>query len=157
MSEIRVNLLSSRLLLYLKNCEAQCQDIIKKRMMRATLKLAAYIKEQKLSGQKLNVRSGTLRRSIHNVVSTQGGNVIGVVGTNIRYARVHEFGFTGSVNVKSYIRNTKKGNAVNVRSHSRFMNLPMRSFLREGLHDRRDDIIREFDAGVKEILKLAKV
>lgn len=67
-------------------------------MKRSTIRLADYIAEHKLSGQKLNVRTGSLRRSLQESrakkVITMGNNVIGTVGTNLKYAAIHEYGGT---------------------------------------------------------------
>lgn len=46
----------------------------------------------KLSGQVLKVRTGRLRSSITHEVRDVGGTVELVVGTNVAYARIHEFG-----------------------------------------------------------------
>jgi len=46
----------------------------------------------KLSGEVLKVRTGRLRSSITHEVRDVGGAVELVVGTNVVYARIHEFG-----------------------------------------------------------------
>ena len=67
-------------------------------MKRSTIRLADYIAEHKLSGQKLNVRTGNLRRSFQESrakkVQERGDGVIGTVGTNQKYAKIHEYGGT---------------------------------------------------------------
>lgn len=67
-------------------------------MKRSTIRLSDYIAEHKLSGQKLKVRTGNLRRSLQESrakkVERRGDNVIGTVGTNMEYAAIHEYGGT---------------------------------------------------------------
>ena len=76
------------------------------------LNLVAYIKEKKLSDVVLRVRTGRLRRSITAKFEGQGSSTfIALVGTNVKYARIHELGFEGTVQVPEH----------NVKSHSRTM------------------------------------
>lgn len=114
---------------------------LKTELTKASFNLSAHIKDQKLSGQVLKVRSGNLRTSINAkpVIETADG-VEALVGTNKSYGRVHEFGFNGSVSVKAHMRKAKDGFKVNVRAHARQVNLPERSFLRSSLNDMRGQI-----------------
>lgn len=99
------------------------------------------------------VKSGAGRRSIR-VLETGPKRV--VYGTDIKYMRAHNEGFTGTVNVKSYTRNTygsskvysvndrtKSGNRKSktvsfvtgsgkVKAHTKRMNIPRRQFLDSG-------------------------
>jgi len=59
---------------------------------RFCLDLSARVKARKLTGQVLNVQTGRLRRSIHHEVRSDRTRVTGTVGTNVEYARIHEFG-----------------------------------------------------------------
>ena len=54
--------------------------------------LQATIQREKLSGSPLKVRTGRLRSSITNLVQRVGNVIIGIVGTNVRYGAIHEFG-----------------------------------------------------------------
>lgn len=47
------------------------------------------------------------------------------IGTAIKYANVHQFGFSGTVSVRAHARKGTKG----VKAHSRKMNIPQREFL----------------------------
>ena len=40
----------------------------------------------------LHIRTGHLRRSIESGVNEKGNNIIGWLGSNVIYARIHEFG-----------------------------------------------------------------
>jgi phage gpG-like protein len=63
-------------------------------MGRLVLRLQRKIKEEKLSGQVLQTRTGTLRRSISSMVEQGPGPMVitGIVGTNKIYAAAHEYG-----------------------------------------------------------------
>jgi phage gpG-like protein len=67
---------------------------LKRGIDRGTSRLERTIKEKKLSGQVLNVRTGLLRSSWHTTPARYqpGVGVSGQVGTNVKYARVHEYG-----------------------------------------------------------------
>lgn len=119
------------------------REAVRLSISRLTLELLRKVKADKLSGQVLNVRTGRLRRSITQRVETSPGRITGIVGTNVKYARVHEFGFTGQQSVKAHVRQIKSAfgrslsgaRPVIVRAHSRNVHIPERSFLRSALAD----------------------
>ncbi len=121
---------------------------VQKSIGRLTLKLLTKVKVDKLSGQVLNVRTGRLRRSITHRVTAEQELVTGIVGTNVEYARAHELGFNGDVSVKVHLRQIKKAwgrditpKTVEIRSHSRHVNLPAKSFLGSALADMAPEIL----------------
>lgn len=64
--------------------------------------------KQKVNGQVLRRRTGNLSRSISTQnVSADDSEVRYRVWTNVPYARVHEYGFEGVVNVKAHYRKSK--------------------------------------------------
>jgi phage gpG-like protein len=137
---------------------AKLRDEMKVGIGRATLKLQRMVVQDKLSGQVLKVRTGTLRRSIDQAVTDEGANVVGTVSTNVKYARVHEYGFKGVVTVRESLRTIRQAfgrpidaKQITVRAHSRKMDLPERSFLRSALADlETSGAIRvEMEAAVK--------
>lgn len=58
----------------------------------ATTLVQARVMKEKLSGQVLHVRTGKLRRSITQKIDRDTGSISGIVGTNTKYAKIHEFG-----------------------------------------------------------------
>lgn len=106
---------------------------------RAVLRVQGRVKD-KLSGEVLQVRTGRLRRSITEVVETSGDRVEGTVGTNAEYAAIHEYGYTGPVNVMESLRTSKLGNVFPVRAHVRNVDMPERSFIRSALAELQPDI-----------------
>lgn len=126
---------------------AAARNAIRASIPRLTLKLLARVKSSKLSGQVLNVKTGRLRRSITQRVVSTPTSVSGIVGTNVRYARVHEFG--GAVTIKAHLRmqrlawgrKMRQPHQVNVRAH--VVNYPERSFLRSALREMTPEIRAE--------------
>lgn len=143
----------------LRSWEPKLQSEIRASIGRSVLRMQRHIGQNKLSGQVLNVQTGTLRRSIDQVVQSDGNAVHGIVNTNVRYGAAHEYGFTGTVNVKAHLRHVrqvfgrplKHPKYVQVGSHSRSVKLPERSFLRSALRDMRPQI----EADLKQSLERA--
>lgn len=129
---------------------------------RLTIKLQRMVMRDKLSGQVLKVRTGRLRRSIGQVVETNGDKIAGIVSTPVVYAPPHEYGFKGTVDVRSHVRQIKQAfgkpisaKSITVQSYSRKMNLPERSFLRSAFKDLQASgaIDMEINAAISEALK----
>lgn len=125
---------------------------------RLSVDIQRSVKEGKLTGQVLHVRTGTLRRSINREVQEREDGVFGLVGTNVKYAAMHEYGFDGAVHVGAHVRRSreqmrmKKSNVkpignIMVRSHDRQVHMPERSFLRSTL--------KEFEPRIREDLREA--
>lgn len=109
---------------------------------RLTVKLQTIVRADKLSGQVLNVKTGRLRNSIARDVVEEGQRVTGMVSSPVKYARAHEYGFSGTVGVREHMRTIKQAfgrpiepTEVTVSAHSMKMNLPERSFLRSSLEE----------------------
>jgi phage gpG-like protein len=140
-------------------------DALYETVDRLSIKLLAIVKEQKLSGGVLKARSGLLRRRTTYRVVREGTGVYGVVGTNVKYGAVHEYGFKGTVDVRAHLREVKQAfgkplsaaKNVFVRGHTRKVNLPERSFLRSALREMRPEIERSMGkamlAAAKRVLK----
>lgn len=60
----------------------------------ATQYLRGYIIKNKLRGQVLKVKTGRLASSIDREEFLVGGGAVGRVGSNLKYARIHEMGGT---------------------------------------------------------------
>lgn len=98
---------------------------------------------RKLTDDVLKVRTGRLRRSITYVFREDNSGATAIVGTNLKYAAIHEYGFKGTVNVRAHARMQtmafgkpmKEPRMVAVREHGMNMNMPERSFLRSALKE----------------------
>ena len=101
---------------------------------------------------KLNIRrkkvidTGSLFNSIRFYVSQQGGKGVVEVGSyGIPYAAVHEFGFSGSVQVQSHTRTSAFGRptrAYTVPSYRRSLVVPKRDYLKPAVISMRKQIIQ---------------
>lgn len=114
----------------------EMQDGIAKTIMLLTFKLQAKVQSEKLSGQVLGTRSNVLRSSINSKVQQYKNSVVGTVGTNVKYAAIHEYG--GVINAKNapYLK-FKIGNKwISKKS----ITMPERSFLRSALKDMTPEI-----------------
>lgn len=128
---------------------ARLKDELRRAMTRITLRLQAYVKTEKLSGQVLNRRTGTLSRSITSKVEESGASIVGIVGTNsgtVPYAAIHEFGGRTKPHVimpknKQALKFIKGGKTIFAKkvNHpgSKF---PVRSYLRSSLQESRGAI-----------------
>jgi hypothetical protein len=115
---------------------------VRNSIVRGSIALVRYVKEHKLSGQVLHVRSGTLRRKVNYRIIDSASSITGQVGVKLKYAAPHEYGFDGVVNVRAHLRTAKMafGRPIaavtfSVRAHSMHMKLPERSFLRSSLRE----------------------
>ena len=105
--KITIDLRQDALMAHLSMFPDRLATSIVRAMRRATIGLQGYVKSGKLSGQVLHVQTGTLRRSINQEVRYAGGGLIeGVVGTNVEYAAINEYG--GTVAVSTHIRQLRE-------------------------------------------------
>ena len=126
-----------------------------------SLKLEAHVKQDKLSGQVLNVRTGALRRSIFSTVDTGVTTVRGKVASSgdVKYAGIHEFGGTTppheivpvKATVLSFMIGGKRVFARRVQHPGSRM--PERSFLRSALADMAGEITTGLTDAVRQGLK----
>lgn len=144
----------------LRQIPEKIQAALEKSMTRGMIELSRYVKEEKLSGQVLKNRTGTLRRKINYRVTAGPSEVVGSVGTKLAYAAAHEYGFDGTVQVRAHERqmNVAFGRAVAVPhkimvgAFSRHSHVPERSFLRSSLRELSPKITAMLDAAVHEAL-----
>jgi phage gpG-like protein len=116
------------------------------------------VQQNKLSGEVLRVRSGTLRQSIMLQTDQSGTAATATVWSNVDYAAAQEYGFSGTVSIRATLRQIKEAfgrpiaaKTVSVRPYGRRMDLPERSFLRSALGDMTPDI----SAGIEDALRTA--
>lgn len=124
-----------------------------------SIELQAKIKSQKLTGQVLKTRTGTLRRSINYRVDQTPSQIVGRVGIGAdaaKYGIMHEFGLSKTENVRSHMRTIKQvwgksiaPKQISVRSHTRAVNYPERSFMRTALAEMRPIIQQDISKAVK--------
>jgi len=124
----------------LKNAPARMREALIPAMKRCMAAAEATAKRDYLSGPRptrLDRRTGRLRGSIATEAVMDGNKIVGRIGSNVVYARIHEQGLVGAVNVRAHMRRTKAGAAA-VRAHTRRVNMRRRPFLRPALEDNLD-------------------
>lgn len=134
----------------LKSMDIKIHASLLRTITKLSIQLQGNIKADKLSGQVLKTRTGTLRRSINYSVNDTPTSIIGRVGIGkhaAKYGVVHEFGFKGNQNIKAHLRTIKQafGKAitpkqVSVKSHSRSVEYPEKSFMRTALRELNSEI-----------------
>lgn len=143
----------------LKELEPKIYNSLLSTITKLSIQLQAKIKSEKLTGQVLKTRTGTLRRSINYRVDKTPSEIIGRVGIGAdaaKYGIMHEFGLRGTENVRSHLRTIKKvwgksisPKQISVRSHTRTVNYPERSFMRTALAEMRPIIQNDISKAVK--------
>lgn len=104
-------------------------------------KLLAKV-QAKVSGDVLNVRSGNLRRSLHETGLQDNGSAISdsvASDSSVKYARIHEYG--GRINIPEIVPRNAKALAFNYggkmvfakRVKAHVVNMPERSYMRSSL------------------------
>lgn len=140
---------------------AKVHAALLKKVNALALKLEAKIKNEKLSGQVLNVRSGALRRSIFSQVTDTETAVTGKVASSgdVKYAAVHEFGgkipphdiFPVKAAALAFMMNGKQVFFKHV--HHPGATMPEQSFMRSSLAEMKDEIVSGLKQAVVEGLK----
>ncbi|KQD30754.1 MULTISPECIES: HK97 gp10 family phage protein [Acinetobacter calcoaceticus/baumannii complex] len=129
---------------------------VRQSIAKSTLKLLIKVKREKLNGQVLNKRTGRLGRSITQKLIELSNGVAGIVGTNVEYAPPHEYGFNGDVTVKAHLRMIKMAfgksispKQVSIKTHTRKVDLPEKSFLRSALEEMRKEIKQDLEVSIR--------
>jgi phage gpG-like protein len=128
---------------------ASVQTVLRVKATKLALQLRGYIRDDKLSGQVLAIRSGDLKASIEQTVVADATSVTAEVFSSgdVKYAAIHEFGGTiaahdivpDKADALAFMYGGKQIFAKIV--HIPDVNMPERSFMRSALADMADDII----------------
>ncbi|MEN6476129.1 MAG: hypothetical protein ABFD81_19095 [Syntrophaceae bacterium] len=124
-----------------------------------TLRLLAKIKAEKLSGQVLRNRSNHLRASIHDGYEITEDKVSGMAGTNVVYARIHEYGGVTKPHLIKprnalALHFVKNGADVFARAINHpGSKIPERSFMRSALNEMHAEIVQGYRAATARALK----
>jgi phage gpG-like protein len=129
-------------------------DGLARAVTRLGLELQRKVQAEKLTGQVLKVRTGSLRSSINTEVTDTPARITASVGSNIRYGRVHEYGVD-----HPWVIAAKRGKALRFEIGGRVFfrrsvthpPLPERSFLRSALAEMAPQI----DAGLRAAVAAA--
>jgi phage gpG-like protein len=140
----------------------RASDTVKAKVARAVEASAADVlagAKAKVSDDVLHVKTGRLRRSLHYVMVGDRDHPAAIVGTNVEYAHIHEFGgqtkahIIEAVNGKVLAFMGKGGDMVFRKLvHHPGSKMPERSFLRSALTERAGSIKARILAAVGESL-----
>ncbi len=127
---------------------------LNKRLAVQALLLVNHIKQDKLSGQVLHVKSGDLRDSIfqENVQNDASGVTYKVAsGGNLRYAAIHEFGGTIKHPGSDKLQVFDVGGRTVFTHHTAPHDIPMpqRSYMRTALADNKAQIVAAIQGSLK--------
>jgi hypothetical protein len=118
-------------------------------MLREMIEVRDVVVGEKLSGQVLKNKTGTLRRSQHESVTSDDNSIRGAVSTDpsaSAYGYAHEYG--GTFDVKAHLRKSSHNMQTWVREHS--ITFPERSFLRSTLNEMAPNIVEGLQNAVNE-------
>lgn len=127
---------------------------LRRKVTKLAMMLRNKVRQEKLSGQVLNVRTGDLRRSIREQVIVNPGSVVGRVfsSSDVSYGKVHEFGGKSAydiVPVKKKVLRFIVGGKVVFAQKVRHPPAKARPFMRPALQEMRGVI----EAGLKEAIR----
>jgi hypothetical protein len=129
-----------RVIAWLKNSFSEIAAALRIAMLQEMIAVRDVVVEEKLSGQVLKNKTGTLRRSQHESVTSDEKSIRGAVSTDpsaSAYGYVHEYG--GTFDVKAHMRKSSHNMQTWVREHS--ITFPERSFLRSTLNAMAPEIV----------------
>jgi len=118
-------------------------------MQREMTRTADWSREHRLSGNPLHNRTNNLRSSIHGEASATDSEITGIVGSNMIYAPVHEFGAVIRAKNAPFLRFQVNGHWVSVKE----VTIPARPFLAPAVDAMRQEIIDRLRDGAIEALK----
>jgi hypothetical protein len=140
----------------LQGAPAAMRRALLQKVTQLSIEVQRAVKSDKLTGQVLHVRTGTLRRSINRVVQERPDGVFASVGTNVGYGIGWENGFTRKTGAGA------RGGPKNLKGIAReryFMAHPpgsrheQRPFLRPTLQEFQPRIVSELRAAAMSVLK----
>lgn len=144
--------------LKLQSLPDRLRDELYTAMKTVMFDLQSYIQTNKLSGQVLNRRSGTLSRSFTNDVE-QGENIIeGTTGPNTPYARIQEYGgqtaphVIEARNVKALMFTAGGKTLFRRLVHHPGSRIPERSYMRTALAENINTIRNQLNDAVKKAI-----
>lgn len=154
-----------RVIQHLSEFPPTAKENLKKNIYKMALILQRHIVTDKLSGQVLNRKTGTLARSIQTKMEVGSDYVYGIVGSRVNesnrlvYAAIHEFGGTipaHDVVAKGGALKFELKNGVTMfrrRVHIPDVKMPERSYVRSSMNDLRDEILLSMKSAVADAAK----
>jgi phage gpG-like protein len=126
---------------------------LRRRITALAAKTQAYVMQNKLSGDPLHVRSGTLRRSINYKIVEDVKSLFAIVGTNVWYGKIHEYGGQIKAHVRTISVAFGKPLKFPVHVLVNAFTMPERSFLRSSLFAMKPEIVKSLTGAVPVVLR----
>lgn len=149
---ITVDLDDSNLRVRIPALNERTRQELKRAVMAGAIDLQAAV-QKKLAGEVLHERTHHLHDSIHPEFESTPQGEFATVGTNVVYARIHEYG--GPVSIREHLRTITMvfgqqvaPTQVVVRAHT--ANYPKRSFLRSALAEKAASLRERIEAAVRK-------
>ena len=152
---------------HLRGSPNKARQLLTVVIRRLGIQLQNKVRFQFLSGQSLKVKTGRLRNSINEKLITRGDTILSQVGTAVPYGRFWEKGFSGTENVRAYVRRQKSRNVraslegkrkktiaqgiAFVRAHPRHVTVAARPFLRPALQEMRPTIRETITEALRQL------
>ena len=157
---IRVQIVGDKeVITHLKEVPPRVLGLVRQAVMEEAINLVRVVKEEKLTGQILKTKTGTLRRSVSFGLVMEDQGLTATVGPNVTYARIHEYGGMTRAHVIQ-ARNKKAlafqmGGVGLVRKSVQHpgSKMPERSFLRSSLRENEARIRAAIDRAVAQGVK----
>ena len=139
-----------RLLDFFDQSEERIMSAIAPALQLAMEDLKTYIQANKLQGQvlKSHKNGAGLAGSLNVRMENNGLSIAGYVGTAIVYAKIHEYGFNRSENVRSFTRmqtmawgRSISPRQVTVAAFTRTMTMPPRPYMAPSLEEKKEAIM----------------
>ena len=143
-----------------KSIPSNVKNELLKKVFYLTIMLESYVKNNKLSGQVLHTISGRLKRSIQYSVKSENDFIKGSVFSSgdVPYAGIHEFGGKTPPHIIVPVKAKALAFAINGKTQfAKIVNhpgsrMPVRSYLRSSLDDKKSQIIAELTDSVEKAI-----
>lgn len=151
--------------------QGDINNALSQAIKKLAVELQRNIIKNKLSGDPLHRRTGDLSRSVAWKVE----DLTATVSADTPYAAYQEYGFTGAVDVRAYVRRSRQqmrkavynklgyetrpskaksvgSGDIAVSAHSRHIDYPAHSYLRSALTEMEGQIRSEMEQAVRKVL-----
>jgi len=112
---------------------------------KAVLMIEAKVKKGFGKKNRPKVRSGHLRRSIYSRIIERGPRIAGIIGSNVRYARIQELGGTIRAKNSPFLRFQVDGRWVTVEK----VVIPARSYIEPEIRENIDNVGKIISDNIK--------
>src|SRR5215831_2854404 len=141
------------------------KQAVKRGLTDAVEEVTTRIKSQRLSGKGPfpveEHRLGQVTGLLHGTTDFEPATVISEgdfatisssLGTEVPYAAIHEYGFSGTETVRAHLRESRTGKVFQVREHTRTMDMPARAPFHTGVYENLDYIMDTIGNAIQDAI-----